>query len=79
MAESDIQSEPVESPARKIAAKFGGTNAFARAIAKAPSTVHRWMESGLIPARHQRKVLDAAKEKRIRLSPSEFIPDSLAS
>lgn len=66
-------------PAFKIAQKFGGVNAFARALDKAPSTCHRWLVSGLIPAKHQRLVLDAAKANRIRLSPAEFIPESQAA
>lgn len=66
-------------PAFKIAQKFGGVNAFARALDKAPSTCHRWLVSGLIPAKHQRLVMDAAKAHRIRLSPAEFIPDAQAA
>lgn len=79
-AEPERESPVDESkPAFKIAQKFGGVNAFARALDKAPSTCHRWLVSGLIPAKHQRLVMDAAKANRIRLSPAEFIPDSQAA
>lgn len=80
-ANHDERESPVDqnSPAFKIAQRFGGTNAFARALDKAPSTVHRWLESGLIPARHQRLVLDCAKAHRIALKPADFIPDSQAA
>lgn len=75
------RESPVDEtkPAFKIAHKFGGVNAFARALDKAPSTCHRWLVSGLIPAKHQRLVMDRAKELKIKLHPSEFIPDSLAA
>lgn len=37
-----------------------------------PSTVQGWKEVGLIPARHQQAVLDAAHAKGIPLSPADF-------
>jgi hypothetical protein len=68
-------------PASLIAAKFGGPSALGRAMdpPRAPSTVHRWLESGLIPAKHQPEVLAAAKRHRIRLSASDFLPRAVAA
>ena len=60
-------------PAFLIAEKFGGIVAFARALGKAPSTCHRWLESGLIPAKHQSLVLERARALRIRVRAEDFI------
>jgi hypothetical protein len=69
------------SPAARIAEKFGGITALAEALdpPRTPSSVQYWCETGFIPAREQAGVLAAAKRKRIRLSPSEFIPASNAA
>lgn len=69
------------APAAIIAEKFGGLAEFARSFdpPKAPSTVHRWLESGLIPAKHQADVLDAARRKKIKLRPQDFIPQRAAA
>jgi hypothetical protein len=61
------------SPAARIVEKFGGIVAFARKLDKAPSTCHRWLVSGLIPAKHQSAVLEAAKRERIKLRAEDFI------
>ncbi len=63
-----------EAPASRIAAKFGGVVALARALGKAQSTCHRWLVSGFIPSKHQAAVMAAAREKRIKLRADEFIP-----
>lgn len=63
-----------EMPAAKIAEKFGGIVAFATALGKAPSTCHRWLVSGLIPAKHQSAVLAAARRYKIKMKADDFIP-----
>jgi hypothetical protein len=62
-------------PAARIVKKFGGIVAFAEKLGKAPSTCHRWLVSGLIPAKHQGLVLERARKHRIKLKAEEFIPD----
>lgn len=63
------------SPAAKIAAKFGGTTALGKALdpPRPPSTIHRWLLSGFVPSKRQQDVMEAARRKRIRLHPREFI------
>lgn len=73
--DSSSQREDIdrEAPASRIAAKFGGINALARALNKSPSTVYRWIQSGLIPARYQAEVLNVAKALKIKMGPGDFI------
>ena len=66
-------------PAAIIADRFGGLSAFAKALDKTPSTVHRWLASGLIPSRHQAAVLEAAKRNRVKLRAQDFIPAETVS
>ena len=63
-------------PAFLVAERFGGVVAFANALGKAPSTCHRWLESGLIPSRHMTAVLEAARERKIKLKAQDFIPQA---
>lgn len=61
------------TPAARIIEKFGGLTGLARALGhRHPSTVQRWKQSGLIPARHQDAVLDAARAAGIELEPGDF-------
>lgn len=60
------------SYAAKIIEKFDGTRAMAAALELPPSTVQSWKETGLIPAKHQQKVLDTAREKNIEIGPADF-------
>jgi hypothetical protein len=65
--------------AERIIERFGGLSALAQALGhKHASTVQRWKESGFIPARHQQRVLDAARDKGISLDPSDFFDDAVA-
>jgi hypothetical protein len=72
------KADPIDRsmPASRIADKFGGMAELGRALdpPRAPSTIHRWLQSGLIPARHQSSVLDAAKRRRIKMDARDFIP-----
>ena len=54
---------------------FGGSTALARAINKPITTVQSWKDNreGVIPARHQKLVLDAAKKLGLPLTEREII------
>lgn len=62
------------TPALRVVIAFGGLTKLADALGKRPSTVHRWLESGLIPARHQADTLAAAAKMGIDLDPATFVP-----
>jgi hypothetical protein len=62
------------NPAAKIIATLGGTRRAAALLDLPPSTVQSWKAVGLIPARHQRRVLDAARSNGIALGPEDFFP-----
>lgn len=55
-----------------IAKKFGSQDALAKAIGASQSTVAHWKRRGVIPARQQIKILNAARDKGITLEPAEF-------
>ncbi|MDX2094906.1 MAG: biosynthetic-type acetolactate synthase large subunit [Alphaproteobacteria bacterium] len=54
----------------KIIALFGGTNAVAEICGVTPGAVSQW---ALIPARHQRTLLNEAKTRRLRLDATDFM------
>lgn len=57
----------------RIVEKFGGITAMARALGhRHPTTVQGWKARGVIPARRQQQVLDAARANGIALSPGDF-------
>ena len=60
--------------ADKIAAKFGGQVPMAEAIGITQSTIAQWnrRSGGIVPARHQQKILDAAKERGLDVTPADF-------
>lgn len=58
--------------AERIIAKFGGPTALARIINQPPRTVQSWKEHGVIPAKHQQTVLEAAMRAAVPLSPEDF-------
>ena len=60
--------------AERIIEKFGGQSELASLIGKGQSTVQYWAKTGLIPAKWQGQLLKVASERRIPLSPSEFLP-----
>lgn len=73
-------------PANSIIAKFGGLTALAEVADVTPHTVMRWRKpresggtGGVVPHWHIQAILDAAKQRGIELSPSDFLPVSGAA
>lgn len=73
---------PVEqkSPADKVIAAFGGADAAAKAAGVPAKRIHAWAApveqgggGGRIPAKHQGRILHAARRKRIRLAAEDLI------
>jgi DNA-binding transcriptional regulator YdaS (Cro superfamily) len=62
-----------DAPAWRIASLWGSPSKFARAIGKTPSTVQRWLESGIIPAEHHPAIAEAARRDRKGLRPADFV------
>lgn len=67
------------SPAEYIVKKFGGHRAVAEICGIGEIQVRRWAypperggAGGQIPSKHQVRLLNAAKDKRIALRPSDF-------
>ncbi len=60
----------------RIIAKFGGLRPMARAIGRAPQTVHSWRVVGRIPAQHQAGVLATARDLGLDVTPVSFFPPS---
>lgn len=52
---------------------FGGVRVMARAIGRDPASVCRWQQNGTIPANIQTKVLEAAKDLELDLTPEDII------
>lgn len=57
----------------EIISKFGGIRPMARMLSYPPSTVSNWENRNSIPARHQRHILDVAKENKISIKPIDLI------
>lgn len=70
-----------DSPANRVIEAFGGPRALAREIKRDHSWVVRWRKDppegtgGLIPARHHRAILNAAKRLGITLTADDLIED----
>ncbi len=61
------------NPAEQIIQRFGGMLALSRALGhRHPTTVQGWKQRGIIPARRQREVLEAARVLEVPLSPEDF-------
>lgn len=60
-------------PAVKIARKFGGNSAFAKAIDKAPTTTDRWLARGDIPLGAWSAVYAAARRDGVELHMRDFV------
>lgn len=56
----------------RIIDKFPSQVALAEAIGAAQSTVAYWKRRGVIPARQQQKILEAARARQIDISPADF-------
>lgn len=52
--------------------KFGGQVPMAAATGVDQSTIAHWKRRGIIPARQQQKILDAARRLGIAISPADF-------
>lgn len=59
-----------------IISRFGGIRPMAAAVGVPPSTVQSWKASGVIPARRQQQVLNAARAAGIPLEPADFFPEA---
>lgn len=61
------------TPASKAIKTFGGVRPLARELEIQPSIVSRWQKSGLVPAKYQGKLLEAAKRIGKRLSAKDLV------
>ena len=70
-----------DSPANRVIEAFGGPRALARCIGLDHSWVVRWRREppegtgGLIPSRHHRAILNAARHAGIKLTADDLIED----
>ena len=69
----------MSNPAEKVIAKCGGAKTVAAWLNVDVSRVHRWTypksrggTGGVIPSRHQMKLLQLARDKGVKLRPSDF-------
>jgi DNA-binding transcriptional regulator YdaS (Cro superfamily) len=53
--------------------RFGGTRKMAEMLGEAPSTVQSWKSAGRVPAAHQPKVLDRAREHGVDITAEDVI------
>jgi transposase len=65
--------------ANAVIKKFGGARKVAEMLGCDPSRVYRWGYppekggfDGLIPAKHQKRLLELAREQNIKLKPNDF-------
>lgn len=58
--------------AEQVIEKFGGSDALATLIGKAPTMVAYWKKIGTIPAKWQPILLELAEEQGIQLAPADF-------
>lgn len=75
------QAVSVPTPAEIVIARFGSAQRVAEALGVHVSRVHRWTyprerggSDGIIPSRHHRPLLDAAKAAGIKLKADDLIP-----
>ena len=59
--------------AKNVVAKFGGTACLSEVIGKGQSTTSYWTKTGTIPAKWHPVLLQAAANRSIDLSPSDFL------
>jgi hypothetical protein len=72
----------LSSPARTVIAKLGGPKVVARLLGLHASSVYRWTYpkalgggAGIVPSRHQARLMLLAKAQGIPLWPSDFFND----
>lgn len=63
----------------RIIAKFGSQAAVAKAAGVTQAAVSQWRTGKFIPSRRQQRILNAAREQGIDLSPSDFFDLSAES
>lgn len=56
----------------RIIEKFGGPTKLGAEIERDQSTISHWKRKGIIPAREQPRILDAARRMGIDLTPNDF-------
>jgi hypothetical protein len=61
------------APIKKIISAFGGQSALADALETRQSTVAYWAKVGRIPAKWQAKILSAAAQRGLQVSPGDFV------
>lgn len=57
----------------KIFDRFKGVRGLARAMGLPPSTVQRWKDSGVVPARRQAELLEVAKRLDLDITIEDVI------
>jgi hypothetical protein len=63
----EVQQVGKKTPAQIVADMFG-VRKLAKALGLTPGAVTHWKDKGLIPSKHHEKLLELAKEKRLRLT-----------
>jgi hypothetical protein len=61
------------NPAQVVIDAFGGIRATARAINAAPSVVHYWTVTGVIPVRRIRPIIRAAALQGVIIDPLDLV------
>lgn len=67
-----------KSQAKMVVELFGGVRATGRVLGLSAGAVSKWKTSGMIPSKHHKPLLDAAKAARKRLTPEMLILGSKA-
>ena len=62
-----------ESPAYRVAMKWGSNSAFARAIGRTHSTTQKWLLSGNIPPSEHETIVEAARRDGKKLKAVELV------
>jgi hypothetical protein len=64
-----------DTPAyRVIYGVFMGLTPFCQETGVSPGTAYRWLEEGIIPARRQKAIIEAATAAKLKLRPGIFEP-----
>ena len=61
------------SKVQNVINKFGGVRPMSRATGIHPATISNWNRSGIITAKYQRTILDAANDGGIKLTADDVI------
>lgn len=63
----------MKTPSSLVVELFGGVRATARALKLSPGAISKWKATGLVPSKHHKPLLDAAKAQKKRLTPEMLI------